>query len=286
MIAEIEVIQPGLYSTIQDLGRYGFMKFGVPLSGAMDTYSAKMVNLLLRNKGDAAVMEITQMGPELKFNGAAQIAISGAELSPRINKSLISNNVVYELKEGDVLSFGKRASGCRAYLGILGGFLVDEVLKSKSWFEGITDHYRLKKGMFLTYESASGEKPNTHTSLKIKIDHLTHNVLQVYPGPEFNFLNQEQRQLLLSSDFRIDRNNNRMAIQLTETLPNDISPILTGPVTPGTVQLTPSGKIIVLMRDCQTTGGYPRILQLRENAINLISQKVSGDRISFVILDR
>lgn len=280
MKAEIEVLQPGLFSTLQDSGRKGFMEYGVPVSGAMDSYASGMANLLLQNSPDAAVMEITQLGPELKFLGATQIVISGADLSPVINGNSIENNRVYNIQAADVLSFGKRIKGCRAYLAVKGGFKTECFLNSSSWYTGITAHTRLEKGMKLEYKITSVAKESTHAGIKTD-DYLTSEIVETFPGPEFELLSEEEKKILQNSAFTIDKNNNRMGIQLQEEIHNSLEPILTGPVLPGTVQLTPSGKLIILMKDGQTTGGYPRVLQLSEKGINMIAQKVMGEKISF-----
>lgn len=285
MKAEIEVLQPGLFSTIQDPGRYGFLKYGVPMSGVMDIYAGKMANLILRNQPDSAMLEITQMGPKLRFSHPVKIAICGALLSPKINKVPIENNRVYKIEAGDELSFGKRELGCRTYLGISGGFKTEKVLRSRSWYEGVTDNFKLVKGLRLPYESTNESKIETNASIKFTSEYLESSEIEVFPGPEFDLLSESEREILRSSNFSIDKNNNRMAIQLQEILENNLQPIITGPVLPGTVQLTPSGKLIVLMRDCQTTGGYPRVMQLSETGMNRIAQKIIGDSISFDFLD-
>ncbi|CAM4017519.1 biotin-dependent carboxyltransferase family protein [Gillisia limnaea] len=281
MKSEIEVLQPGLFSTIQDLGRYGFLKYGVPLSGNMDKYAAKMGSIILNNPVDSAVLEITQMGPKLQFNASAKIVITGADLSPEINKISVSNNTIHLINAGDILSFGKRKSGCRAYLSINGGFKTSESLKSKSWYEGITDFSKLTRGMKLAFESTSFSYHDTHSAVKINSEYLYQKEIDVFPGPEYGLLSVKEKELLASTEFSVDKKNNRMAIQLLEAIENNLSPIITGPVIPGTVQLTPSGSLIILMRDCQTTGGYPRIFQLSDYAMNIISQKVLGDKILF-----
>ena len=281
MKAKLEVLHPGLFSTIQDFGRRGFQKYGVPCSGAMDRIALKTANLILQNHADAAVLEITQMGPKLKFWEMTTIAISGAYLSPKLNDAKIENNEVIKVNAGDVLSFGKPELGMRAYLAVLNGFQAEKVLESRSWYAGITEHDRLDKGMILEYLSCDEEKRETHTSVKSKEEYLRSESLEVFPGPEFEQLPETLKNHLLQNKFSIDKNNNRMAIQLSEILENELDPIITGPVLPGTVQLTPGGKLIVLMRDCQTTGGYPRILQLSEKAINMMAQKKAGDRIRF-----
>jgi len=284
-MAKIEVLSPGLFSTIQDLGRYNFRKFGVPISGAMDKYSAKMANLILQNFEDCAVMEITQMGPKLKFHSPTKIGITGANLSPRINNQEIQNDQVYFLLEGDVLSFGKRVNGCRTYLSISGGFQTETILDSKSWYEGISENIKLEKGMSLHFKDLDQEENKTNASVKVNNKHILETTIEVEEGPEFYKLPTSTKEELKNRLFKIDKNNSRMAIQLTEKLKNEFLPIITSPVVPGTVQLTPSGNLIVLMRDCQTTGGYPRILQLTEKGINTISQKIIGDQITFNLKD-
>jgi len=284
MRAEIEVLQPGLFSTIQDIGRKGFLKYGVPMSGVMDLYAAKMANLILRNPTDSAILEITQMGPKLRFSDPVKISICGALLSPKINNFPIENNRVYKIETGDELSFGKRQLGCRAYLAISGGFKTEKVLKSRSWYEGVTDNFNLNKTLKLSYESTNESKIETNASIKFTSEYLMTSEIEVFPGPEFDLLTESEQEILRSRNFSIDKNNNRMAIQLQENMENTLKPIITGPVLPGTVQLTPSGKLIVLMRDCQTTGGYPRVMQLSETGMNKVAQKIIGEGVSFTFL--
>ncbi|WP_372919826.1 biotin-dependent carboxyltransferase family protein [Salegentibacter sp.] len=282
MKAEIEVLHPGLFSSIQDFGRRGFQKYGVPFSGAMDRLALKTANLILRNKADAAVLEITQMGPKLKFPAPTKIAISGAYLSPKLNDSEIENNDVIKVEAGDVLSFGKPMKGSRAYLAIGGGFQTEKTLESRSWYEGITAFQKLEKSHRLPYSAVSGEVKETYASVKFDPSYLDTFEIKVFPGPEFEQVPQELKTKLQQTNFSISKNNSRMAVQLGEKLENELKPIITGPVLPGTVQLTPGGNLIILMRDCQTTGGYPRVLQLSEHSLNILAQKKTYDRIKFV----
>lgn len=279
MEAEINVLQAGLFSSIQDLGRFGFRKFGVPQSGAMDQRAARLANLLLQNPADAAVMEITLQGPALQFNEAAQIAITGAELSPKLDGVLLANSRVYEVEAGQILVFGHRKSGFRAYLAVKNGFQTKEVLNSRSWCKGVTEHHRLEKGMKLPFLTGNSSGTKTLNS-SVKTDaYLASDVIEAYPGPEFALLSISELERLQKSHFSVARENDRMGIQFQEKIPNSFNPILTGPVLPGTVQLTPSGTLIALMRDCQTTGGYPRILQISEESIDILAQKIPGEKI-------
>ncbi len=284
-MGEIAVLLPGLYSTIQDMGRLNFRKFGVPLSGVMDSFAAKKANLLLSNSEFSPVMEITQLGPKLKFSGPTLISICGAFLSPKINDELVNNNKPLSIYKGDVLSFGKRIIGCRAYLAISGGFNSEKVLGSASWYHGITERGLLQKGSLLKFTNFNSPSYNLNSSIKVDTKYISDVKVKVFKGPEYELLTISQQKSLLGLGFSIDLNNNRMAIQLKEVLENELKPIITGPVLPGTVQLTPSGKIIILMRDCQTTGGYPRILQLSENGMNTLAQKVVGEAIKFQLIE-
>ncbi len=281
MKAEIEVLQPGLFSTIQDLGRFGFQKFGVPQSGVMDRYALRICNLILGNPEDTSVLEITMQGPQLKFNATTAICISGANFSPQVNGNKIAQNELVVIHEGDILKFGTPQAGFRSYLGIKGGFHSEYLMDSYSWYEGLTEHFRLKKGLILGYSSNEHKNRHVNATLKINTAYLNETSVEVYPGPEFENLKTTQQNQILNSVFTTDENSNRMAVQLKEELKNDLQPIITSPVMPGTVQLTPSGKMIILMRDCQTTGGYPRILQLSEKGIQVLSQKLPGTEISF-----
>ena len=284
----IEILSAGLFSSIQDTGRRGYLFYGVPMGGAMDMYSHKLANLYLQNPQDAASLEITLMGPVLKFSSAAEIVLTGADLSPTLSELPIKHSVVTPVKAGEVLSFGRRNSGCRTYIGIKGGFQTENILGSRSWFEGVTTHYRLDKGMEIPYtalgaglaDSAVADDSNARINEE-KFD--SQNPIEVFPGPEFSYLSKEQQQSLLSNSFTISRDNSRMGIQLIEPLANSLSPIITGPVLPGTVQLTPSGRLIVLMRDCQTTGGYPRVLQLSRHGVNQMAQRITGEIITWTL---
>lgn len=283
-MSKIEVLQPGLFSSIQDEGRFGFRKYGVPQSGAMDQRAAGMANLLLQNNPDAAVLEITLQGPVLRFNAAADIVITGADLSPVLDGERLLNNHVIHVKEGQVLKFGGRISGFRAYLGIRNGFQSQEVLKSRSWCKGVTPHYRLEKGMEIPF--LEGDISASERFSAVKADgYLSSEKIEVYPGPEFELLSASEKDRLQKWHFSVGKDSDRMGVRFQEKFPNSLNPIITGPVIPGTMQLTPSGIMIALMRDCQTTGGYPRILQITEEGMNILAQKIPGEKLQVKLIN-
>lgn len=276
----IKVVHPGIYSSIQDLGRLGQAKLGVPVSGPMDTYSAEMANVLLKNKRSDALIEITFGGAKFQFTTSTFISITGADFSAKLNDQPLEMMTAYRVEAGSILSFGKRNYGARTYLAVQGGIRSEECLESKSFLKGITNQFRLAKGDELTIKKGSVRRDRGLSRIKVPKELFQSEVLECYPGPEFDQLNQEQQDRLFEL-FTISEDNNRIGYRLNEIIANELPTILTSGVLPGTVQLTPSGKLIVLMRDCQVTGGYPRVLQLSDLAINKLSQKISGNTVRF-----
>lgn len=278
----VKVIKTGFYTTLQDLGRFDFQDYGIPVSGVMDQYSTKIANSLLGNEQNAAVLEITMTGPTLQFLKPTAICISGADMSPTINEKLIKLNTVYSLKAMDVLSFGKLHYGFRSYLAVYKGFKTESTLKSKSMYKPVTVNSTINIGEIIGFSEFDETFPITNSHLKLNKQHFETQEIEVYEGPEFDMLNSNLKQALFLQSFTISKENNRMAYQLEDEFINDIEPIITSLVLPGTVQLTPAGKLIILMRDGQTTGGYPRVLQLKESSINRLSQKYTGNLIKFI----
>ncbi|MDB4752311.1 biotin-dependent carboxyltransferase family protein [Winogradskyella sp.] len=277
----LKVVKSGFYTTIQDSGRFGYRAFGVPISGSMDSYSSHYANSILGNDRDCAVLEITMSGPELHFQEPTQIAIAGADLTPKLNGKLISNNQVIDIKFNDVLSFAGLRNGLRCYLAINGGLQSEVYLGSRSMYNTISESDTINVGEEIYYEKSPSNSIKTYSNLKYDHDLLSTKILEVENGPEYNELPQELKNKLSKLQFKVSKFNNRMAYQLEPLMSNTIETILTSPVLPGTVQLTPNGNLIILMRDCQTTGGYPRVLQLTERSLNIISQKRQGEKIFF-----
>jgi biotin-dependent carboxylase-like uncharacterized protein len=278
----IEVINSGFYSTVQDQGRYGFAHLGVPFSGAMDKASANLANNIVGNNHDEAVIELTIMGGVFRFGCETVISISGADMKPVLNEIPVSHNKRITVKKNDILKFSVARTGCRAYLAVAGGIQSPQILSSRSMFLPVTHCSKLNRGDVLSIKSF--EQTPTKYFSKIKNLDFTENELQTYPGPEFENLSSHQKKLLEATKFTISNLNNRMGYQLNELIENSLNPIITSAVLPGTVQLTPGGKLIVLMRDAQTTGGYPRVLQLSDQAINLLAQKKTSDKVTFSMI--
>lgn len=277
----IELLSSGLHTSIQDMGRFGHRAMGVPVSGAMDSISAQKANALVGNDFNSALLEITLQGPIMRFEALATIAVTGAGSDLRIDGKPIAMYKAITVTKGTTLTFGTVRYGVRAYLAVAGGFLSETKLGSASQYQGITKRGMLKKGDFLSFKEQTPVYLNS--SIKQDVALFEWDVLEVYPGPEFDLLPNSAKQLLLTQKHTIDGDNNRMAYKLKCDHDVKLSEIITSPVQPGTVQLTPNGTLVVLLRDAQTTGGYARILQLTEAAICVLSQKRSYTKISFTM---
>ncbi|WP_299222292.1 biotin-dependent carboxyltransferase family protein [uncultured Aquimarina sp.] len=280
MIGSLEVISSGLYTTIQDGGRQGFSEFGVPRSGVMDRQSFFLANAILNNDENCAVIEWTMIPPVLKFYENTIISITGAVCIPFLNNEEKKMNCQLQIKKGDVLKLKNITNGVCGFVGIKFGFQSEVVLKSRSQYKMITASSRLQKNDVIPYKKRV-DFSTRYTSVNQSVFWNKSKVIHAFEGPDFDLLSERQQSDLLHMDFTISRDRNRMAIPLDELLENDLDSMLTSPVLPGTVQLTPSGQLIILMRDCQTTGGYPRVLQLTKDAINSIAQKRMGEQIKF-----
>jgi biotin-dependent carboxylase-like uncharacterized protein len=279
----LKVLKSGFFTTIQDSGRFGYLNKGVPVAGYMDSFSATKLNKLLDNSIDAAVMEITMTGPTLLFEESTFICLGGAYLSVTLNNEPIEHYKVYEIKKGDIVSYGRLKKGFRNYLAIKNGFKSTKVIGSRSFYFPLTSKSHLSDRAEVAYEPC--EDYNAKIS-EIKVDSfLDEQVLHVAIGPEFGLLNDKQLEQLFSKDFSIAKDYNRMAYQLEETIEGHSHSMLTSATLPGTIQITPSGKLIILMKDGQTTGGYPRILQLSDKGISILAQKKYGDIISFKLVN-
>ena len=275
----IKVIQPGLFTTIQDGGRHGYRNIGIPTSGFMDQESAWAANKIVNNDREESLIEITLKGPTLLFNNNCTISITGGDFNPLINGMPIKMYESINVKLGDTLKINNTKNGARCYLAISGGIDVKSIFGSKSFLSNITESYYLRKGDEIKISDNSNNKILKKNKLKFKLNRS----MDVFKGPEFDLLSMKVKNILFENEFTI-RSNSRMAYNLDEKAQIGIKSIISSPVMPGSVQLTPSGKMIILHRDCQTIGGYPRILQLDTNSLNNLSQLKSNDKIKFSLI--
>ena len=285
----IHCLKPGLLTTVQDQGRMGYQKYGVAVGGAMDKRSARLANYLVGNNLESPVLEITFSGPTLHFNGACQIAITGADISATIDGVSASLHETLDLKADSLLTFGRRISGCRTYLAVGGEWKVRPWLGSASAplkdahkttpdsVVGKGSHIKIQPRPFIATRM---QKPSTDPGDPFEI--------RILPGPEFDQLNRRSIGHFFSQRHRVTPQSNRMGYRLAGTIPfyQSGAELISSGCLPGTIQITREGQAIILMADAQTTGGYPRVGQVIASDLDVLAQAVPGDLIRFVLIDR
>ena len=271
-------------SSLQDEGRMLGTQFGIPSSGAMDQFSYRWANHLLQNQSNALALEMAQPGLKIQFDQSCKISLAGARAEVKVNQEILTNPAIISIAAADILEVGGFQSGSRLYLCIQGGFQVDQFLGSGSDFESVTFPSKRSTNDCLSYFSFPqsfplGAKPKWETTWFESAE------IKAYPGADWRLLSAKQQLQIRTSTFHLSKFSNRMGIQLEELIPNQLEDLPTNPVFPGTVQLTPGGRIIVLMRDAGVTGGYPRILHLSEDGQSQLAQKKVGEPIRFQLME-
>ncbi len=274
----VEVLNAGLYTSIQDTGRFGYRASGVPVSGSMDSISHHFANMLLNNRRDAAVIEFTWPAPKFRFTQATRIVVAGATVTCLINGEERPLTTSLDVVQGDELSFQPASRGVWSYIAVLGGWQTERILESRSQYLGITPAQKLVKGDQLSILSKVVEPSQYRTKIAVDAAHLENRTILCGKGPEWHLVKDADQKKYSAMPFRVSSRSNRMAY-LLEGGHISLPEIISAPVQPGTVQITPSGNCIVLMRDAQTTGGYARIGQLPEESISQLAQKRAGEEI-------
>ncbi|MBM4322684.1 MAG: biotin-dependent carboxyltransferase [Deltaproteobacteria bacterium] len=285
-----EVIEPGILTTIQDNGRFGFGRFGVPPSGALDPYSYRVANLLVNNHGNEACLETTLMGLKLRALGEFIISIAGGDFAPALNGEPLEMWRTHLLIEGDVIAFKKVGSGCRAYLSIGGGFVVPEVMGSRSTylsgkFGGLEGRPLRKGALLYRFDSSS---PLNQIGLRFPEEWIPvfekEATLRVIPGPQDDHFTQEGFQTFCSSAYGVSPQCDRMGIRLNgpriERRPDVEESIISEGFLPGAIQVPGDGKPIIILTEL-VTGGYTKIAAIISTDLTKAAQLKPGDRVRF-----
>lgn len=281
----LKLLSAGTFCSIQDYGRRGYRNFGVPESGALDIYHYTLANQLLNNLAGSSALEIFAGRYRIRFLHPTYIVLSGAHVNASLNEQFLENNKVYQVEAGSELSLTPNKDGRIIYLSVAGGFQAPSYLGSQSQCSGISPGPRLAVGDRVAYtavpliERTFSARPNPLNS------YFDNDRLGAFPGPEFPLLPLWVKEAIGSLKFTVGSQCSRQGYRLESTLGPVKFPteLLSQVVMPGTVQLTPAGELIVLMRDAQTTGGYPRVLQLDEPELGQLAQKMPGSKLSFII---
>ena len=288
----IKIIKAGLQTTVQDLGRTGYRKDGIIVSGAMDTLALQIGNLLLGNEMGEAGLECTLMGPKILFETAQLVALTGGDISPAVDGVAVKMWRPLYVKKGSVLSFGAAVRGCRTYLTVFGGFKLHEVLGSystylKAGFGGYNGRALKNEDILSFHKIYKGTEKLFNWSLDLKLyPDLDGEMIRVLKGPEYDLFTDQSLALLEEEKFQITNEADRMGYRLQgATLQMaEAKEMLSSAVCFGTVQVTPGGSAIILMADHQTTGGYPRVLQVITADLTRLAQMKSGQQIRFKLV--
>jgi len=276
----IEVIDAGFYSSIQDQGRMGYRHLGVPVSGAMDQKAFDLAHQLLGKTLDFSCIECTLIGPILRFHEPCSLVLTGAHMQAWVNENPIQNNTTIAILSGDVLKLRRATKGLRTYIKINQTIISPVLLGSTSFYKPLTQDAVLKKGNHIFWIKSDKAFDKSNARIRWDDSYLLSQDLEVEKGPEFNVLSKTVQQQIYQNDFLIN-SQNRMGYRISSPFSMDSVSMLSGAVRPGTVQITPSGTLLIAGVDGQVSGGYPRIFQLTEEALTVLVQKKEGDYVSF-----
>ena len=300
----LKVLRAGILSTLQDLGRWGCQRFGVPVSGVMDEVSHRLANLLVGNDENEATVEMTLVGPGFALTRDALIAVCGADFESRVNGERLPRARPVLVRAGSTLDFGPCRRGCRAYLAVAGGFAVAPVLGSRStYLRGAFGGWHgraLKRGDLLPTGEADatlypdlqrklGERrasvvyPAWSVAERVELLAPGPYLIRFVPGRHWDAFPSQARSRFVGSDYRIGSNSDRQGYRLSGPLllPETPIEVISGGVTFGTIQVPPDGEPIVLMANRQTTGGYPRLGEVAGVDLPLLAQLPPGAPVRF-----
>jgi len=286
----LEVLQPGAFTTIQDLGRYGYQKYGVPISGAMDRFALRVANLLVGNEEGEAAVEVTIIGPKLQALQNLWVAFTGADLSPEINGMASPMWRTLNIQKGDTISFGAPKSGCRAYVAFAGGIDLPVVMGSRSIHtrSNLGGNGRaLFKGDVIRVREPEGSWPSRLLSYQLPADQIPVYgrdwLIRVILGPQNDYFTRRGMDTFLTGEYLITPQADRMGYRLKGPPIEHKAgaDILTDATPPGSIQVPGDGMPIILLADAQTTGGYSKIAVVTSVDQDLLSQARPGDKVRF-----
>ena len=277
-----KVIAPGLAATMQDQGRFGWRRFGVPTSGPMDDHAAAWANRLLDNPPEAPVLELLLQGAKLAVLNDAWIAITGADAEANLPTWRI-----VRAKADEMIQFPHARSGVWIYIAVEGGFESDKVLGSASTYQ------RGGLGMPLAPGDILRRKPDAAFRLIPKVagrsvawcerrNYDSPPGLRVWPGPQWDSFSESERQSFFAQEWTVTSRSDRAGYRLTGTdLKQDVTQIISEPVRVGSIQMPPSGQAIVIMRDGPTVGGYPKLGMIDLADLSWLAQCRPGQKVRF-----
>lgn len=278
-MAAVSILRPGMLTTVQDLGRWGYQSRGVPVSGALDWHAHRLANRLLGNAAAMATLEVTLMGPQMQFETDTVFAVTGADFRLMLNGAPIEMNRPIEAGSGAIVKFGERLRGARAYVAVAGGIDVPEVLGSRSThvLTGMGGHHgralkasdKIPIGVRSRGQGVVPPRSLSGASFGAK--------LRAVPADPHLFA------YVSSQRFRVSPQSDRMGYRLEGT-PVGRAPsgeLISTAVPTGAIQVPPTGQPILLMNDHATTGGYAIAGTVITADLPIAGQLAPGDWIEF-----
>jgi antagonist of KipI len=299
----ITILKPGISASIQDLGRWHYQKFGIPVGGVMDKFSASVANIICGNEVNDAIIELTLHGTEIVFNEDAYCCISGHGCTAYINDTKIQFDRLIKIKAFSILKTKPTRYGCRAYLAIAGGFHLNKIMGSVSTYvpssiggihgrnliTGDIIHFthkinKTQKDNTIQISESDFAYANWHINITHQHNESNQTTINCVKGPEWSLFNESSQHSLFNTSFTVSNDSNRMGYRLEG---NELSLIqklemISSAVAMGIIQVTPKGQPIILMADAQTIGGYPRIARVCAADLPKLAQCRPGDVISFI----
>lgn len=289
----LHVVAGGLLTTVQDCGRYGLQAFGVPVSGAMDTYALQWANKLVGNDRSLAGLEMTMQGPVLLADAPLLVAVTGGEFALTANGTPVPQWEAFTLMPGDRLTCGAAVRGTRAYLAVAGGIAVPTVMGSRSTFLrgqiGGLGGRALRAGDSLTIGECEDRTLLAGSFVArtlIPPAPAAVTRVRVMLGPQDEFFTQDTLLQLARGVYEVTRESDRMAYRLQgqPLTRHVIGDTVSDGIAPGSIQVPPSGQPMVMLADRQTTGGYPKIATVIGADLPLLGQMGPGDRLQFEVV--
>ncbi len=287
----VEVVSAGLLTTVQDLGRKGYQRFGIPVCGALDPVSLRIANILVGNSEGEAGLEITALGPTIRFTSDSVVALVGADFTMNVGGREVPTWESVEVSAGSVLSIGSASDGLRAYLAVAGGIDVPLVMNSRSTdlkggFGGLEGR-ALRDGDSLPIGDSPHVGDWAQRGLPIGISRQPtfgqEFQIRVVLGPQDDEFTQSGIETMLSSEYRVTADSDRMGCRLEGSeIAHETGPdIVSDGTALGSIQVPGSGQPIILLVDRGTTGGYTKIATVIAPDIGLLSQAMPGARVRF-----
>ncbi len=280
----IEILREGVYTSIQDLKRTGFKKYGVPKSGPMDEYSHILTNWLLDKEINSELLEITYYGPKIKINFDTKIALFGSKCDVILNNNKIETGKTISIKSGDILDIKKCINANRVYLGFSANMKVKKIFNSNSTYDKIQIG-GLNGKKILKNDIIEFDQLKNCITKKIPSSFVRSNnqniIIRVIKGMHYDrVINYDDEDEI---KYKISPNSDRMGLRLIDykIKLNDYSEIESTVVTKGSIQIPKDGNPIILMSDSQSTGGYPIFGNICKIDISKLSQVKPNQKIKF-----